>query len=335
MAAPTNILHIQGREENPPKVVRIDGPSVRVGRGRSCEVRLDESRLAEVQCILRRETDGWRIQPVGPSGMLSIYGEPIGRTRHLDVNTPLRVGDFWLTLREPASEPTGDFDDPIVVEAEPFSLLERDEPSPLDILDPQPVARSAEVPVAEAEVLRAIEPQAPPTATDLPVRERPDEREWEARWRAVGERLKRSSHLRTSSQIPPMARPIPRPSTSPSVPRIPMVEEASGSRRLGETTRSEAAAPTPRTSRLLRTSIERERGFAASPLPDRGPSRRAEPPAHTSFHGAVPEPACPVEPIREADSPSRAFEEFSAFVEAGVGPACLRPWRGSDPETPW
>ena len=86
------------RGETTARVLDLSGPSVRVGRGPRCEVRLNESALADVQCLLRRRGQSWQVQPVGPPGRLSIEGRAVEHARPLPLGVPLLVGDTWLTI---------------------------------------------------------------------------------------------------------------------------------------------------------------------------------------------------------------------------------------------
>ena len=74
-------LHIRSRDGRSTRIVALSEPSVRIGRGRSCEVRLDEPALAEVECLLRRRGESWHLQPVQPDGRLTIDGRPADRPR--------------------------------------------------------------------------------------------------------------------------------------------------------------------------------------------------------------------------------------------------------------
>lgn len=92
-------LYIQAHDDTEPQVRELTGMSVRIGRGPTCEVRLDDPGLAEVQCLLRRRGMSWYVQPVGPSGRLQMEGRLVEHQRPLPLGVSLRVGEAWLTLR--------------------------------------------------------------------------------------------------------------------------------------------------------------------------------------------------------------------------------------------
>ena len=98
-----------------PRVLELAGPSIRIGRGTRCEVRLGEPSLAEVQCLLQRRGVSWHIQPVGPPGRIHLGGRPVDQSRPLPLGVPLQVGDAWLTLRSGgvATAPHRPFDTPL------------------------------------------------------------------------------------------------------------------------------------------------------------------------------------------------------------------------------
>lgn len=98
------VLHIRRQGDTAARVLELTGPSVRVGRGAGCEVRLDQDGLADVQCLLRRQGRNWQVQPVGPPGRIELQGRAVEQSRSLPLGVPLRVGDAWLTLAP--AEPT-------------------------------------------------------------------------------------------------------------------------------------------------------------------------------------------------------------------------------------
>ena len=55
------------RPEQAPGLYDLVRSPVRVGRGPRCEIRLHTDEIADVQVIIRRETDHWRLHPVGPA----------------------------------------------------------------------------------------------------------------------------------------------------------------------------------------------------------------------------------------------------------------------------
>ena len=91
-------LHIRARGSRATRIVALAGPTVRIGRGRPCEVRLEDPRLAEVQCLLRRRGQGWHLQPLGVPGPLTIDGRTVDGPRPIPMGTTLRLLECWLTL---------------------------------------------------------------------------------------------------------------------------------------------------------------------------------------------------------------------------------------------
>lgn len=111
-------LHIQSHESGTSRVREISGLTVRIGRGPQCEVRLEGPTLADVQCLLRRRGTIWFVQPVGPSGLLTLDGLPVEHQRPLPPGAILSVGPYALALRltSTGQAPVGSFERPIEVD---------------------------------------------------------------------------------------------------------------------------------------------------------------------------------------------------------------------------
>ncbi len=120
----TLYLQIESRERVASRVLTFASPSLRIGRGVSCEIRLIDPTLAEVECLLRRRGETWHVQPLNNLGRVSIDGRAVEHLRALAIGVPLRVGEHVLTLRSPVStRPSyGDFGVPIPVGPSPASV---------------------------------------------------------------------------------------------------------------------------------------------------------------------------------------------------------------------
>jgi hypothetical protein len=221
----TTFLHIRSNDESASRVLELCEPSVRVGRGSQCEIRLREPALAEVQCFLRKRGQSWHVQPVGPSGRLSIEGRPIESSVALAPGVPLRVCDHWLTLRPAGAEAAGlgSFSSPIPVE--PVEVR------PTETLSLPPVddARVAEA-AADAERVRQDRIRADQEQRELWAKRRRDELRWAARWQAAAEAVRaRAAQAAPKRPVrdtePPRTTATARPAQSE--PRIPVGPRAS------------------------------------------------------------------------------------------------------------
>lgn len=191
----STFLHIQARGSSASRVMELTGGSVRVGGGAQCEARLMETSRPEVLCVIRRRGEGWQVQPLGPPGRVAINGIPIERPRPLPFDVPLRVGGHILTLHIPDSESpnVGSFRDPIAiipesVETEPVAVPAAGEvevnPPPRDTVEASNLSREEE---------RLARWQASLERRERWLKARREERKWEHRWRAAGERLRARS----------------------------------------------------------------------------------------------------------------------------------------------
>jgi tetratricopeptide (TPR) repeat protein len=181
----TTFLHIRSNDELTTRVLELSGASVRIGRGSQCEIRLREPALAEVQCFLRRRGDSWHVQPVGPSGRLSIEGKAVETSVPLGLGVPLRVCDHWLTIQPETAEVAGlgSFDTPIPVTPVEIGRPEAVEPQPVD----DPRTRES---TAEADRIRLQRLQADQDQRERSLKRRRDELRWAARWQAAAQSVR-------------------------------------------------------------------------------------------------------------------------------------------------
>ncbi|RUL88155.1 FHA domain-containing protein [Tautonia sociabilis] len=221
-------LHIRARDGRATRIVPLSASSVRVGRGRSCEIQLDEPSLAEVECLLRRRGDSWHLQPVQPSGLLTVDGRPADRPRPLPMGATLRLADRWLTLLpteddpEPLpltpSAPEADADD----NADVGTGTGTDSDSDRDV-PPSPSSESSDPACSRAETLEGRREELARWEARLKQRERwltdrLHERQWEARWRAAGSSLR--NRPRPGADAPRPQPSSPRPTPAPPTPRL-------------------------------------------------------------------------------------------------------------------
>ncbi|MFO0960535.1 MAG: FHA domain-containing protein [Isosphaeraceae bacterium] len=157
----TTVLEVHEPSSSQARTLELGAPSVRIGRGPQCEVRLGEPSLAEVQCLLRRRGDTWHVQPVGPPGYLSIRGRPVESQRPLPLGEPMKVGDHWLRLSR--------------LRDEDLERARTVAPPPAPVPAPPAPARSVE----PAESPRASKPARVPASRLIPPR--PEDRRWEGR----------------------------------------------------------------------------------------------------------------------------------------------------------
>lgn len=214
----TLFLHIETRGAPAPRVLPLPVGSVRVGRGKQCEVRLGEPSLADIECVLRLRGETWYVQPLGNPGHVSIDGRPIQHLRILAPGVPLKVGEHQLTLR-PTSAAVGglgSFEVPIPVGPapgprssgvgnDPSRLGERSYDDPIRTA----ASRAQEVADAVREVSRGDG-----ITRERWTRDAGDGRMWEARWRAA------ASNLRSRMPSPPIG-PLPAEEIAPDRERPP------------------------------------------------------------------------------------------------------------------
>ena len=249
----STFLHIQGRGDSTVRMLELPLGPVRIGRGPHCEVRLGDPDLVEVQCMLRRRGNTWHFQPVGPPGHVWIDGRAADQQRPLPLGVPFRVGEHWLTLRpaDSATNDWGSFEAPITVEPASPALetpaLEtpaREEPAPAP---ERPAASST--PVDNEERLRRWEARLDQRERWL--KDRQEERRWEARWKSAGESIRtRSTPPASTPPTPRRTPPPPSPASAPVIPpRSPQTPPVA---RIIEPRKSEplrrVTDPTPRPS---------------------------------------------------------------------------------------
>jgi hypothetical protein len=326
----TTQLQIQGADTDATRVVELTGAAVRIGRGAVCEVRLPESSLADVQCILRLRGSSWQVQPIGPSALMSLDGKPLDELRPFLPGVTLRVGSFQLSLgadegaaylspidvtgrvaTAPLIEsPRGD-----IATSLPSPETEVDRSSPLSI-------REGEAPAAPGPGKARQEPRPPiglekgsaEEAQRVPswearveqrerwLQSRKDEKKWEARWRAAGESLK--SRSASAGSRPEPSKPQPR---RVEVSRDPAQTAEPASRRSGLTRPTPVPiAPPARTAPPRPVEPPQSRRLVTLPTPDEPePQARLEPPPASTAMVALPTPtpsiprqiAPPVEPV--------------------------------------
>ncbi|CAN5904123.1 hypothetical protein BH23PLA1_BH23PLA1_08220 [soil metagenome] len=216
-------LHIRTRELRATRVLALTGPSLRIGRGAQCELRLADPALAEVHCLLRRRGESWYVQPVGPPGQITMDGRAVEHQRPLPMGVVLRVGEHWLTLRPTGAEPTEE-PGPEVLASEVVGDW-TEEPTLARVADADQSARSPEqVQQSPAPAVADKEPRQEHLArweTRLQQRERwleerQSEKLWEARWRAAGQTLRSQATTRTQTTVLPSPTPSPSPSFRPA-----------------------------------------------------------------------------------------------------------------------
>lgn len=321
----TACLHIQARESDPIRVVELPGTSVRIGRASFCEVRLAEPDLADEECRLRRKGGGWQLVPSRAAGFVWIDGRSVEETCTLPFDVPFRVGEHWLTLRSSgASAPDwGAYRAP--------GPLERPRPSTPAApreglrLEPlgDPIATVVEFRPATAHVVddrTSTQPYSPPEPDRLsrwkerqepqPSRGRvaQEEKRWEERWRAAGERLR--AKAQPASPVSPPAAPAPASTPAPPspAPRDPITRrrESFGGAGLRE-------APSARFGKVAR---EVEPAAPPAPLLPRTP----QPPAPVAPVVPPPAPSLPKTDLRRYVAPAAVPREDPAAFDWSAAP---------------
>ena len=211
----TACLHIQARDTDPIRVVELPGVSVRIGRASYCEVRLAEPDLAEEECRLRRRGGTWHLVPMRPPGSVWLDGHSVEQPCPLPYDIPFRVGEHWLTLRSSstAAPEWGAYHLPIPVELPPaiplapeeFRTESRHPRTPEE--DGSRKALRADRPPLGDDLERLARWQARQEQRESWLKARQEDRRWQERWKAAGERLRGRSE---SPASPPGPRPPPR-----------------------------------------------------------------------------------------------------------------------------
>jgi tetratricopeptide (TPR) repeat protein len=301
-------------------MIELTAGPVRIGRGAHCEVRLTDPGLGDVQCMLRRRGSTWHYQPVGPAGQVWIDDHGSDHQRPLPLGVPFRVGEHWLVLRpaDSAFNDWGSFDTPISVE--PVA-----EPEPTPTPNPGSSPPPAPLPDEAAERLRRWEARL--DQRERMLKDRQDERRWEARWKSAGETLRARSTPPTPSPTPPPRKPVTpnrheptrpstgrmpeRPSQTPPVARIIEPRPSTSPRRYPEPITPRATPP----REVIRPAADRP-PVAVEPRAveaERTPVAVSPPAAPTSRALVILAPR--LEPAREASptppsepSPTLTFE---------------------------
>ncbi len=192
----TACLHIQSHESDPIRVVELPGVSVRIGRGSYCEVRLPEPSLAEEECHLRRRGSTWHLVPVASPCAITIEGRAVERPRPLPYGMPLRAGDHWLTLRPVGASPPewGHAQAPTAIEVPSVAALAPEVPRPVPQREPGPGGTD------DADHLASWR-----SRQESLLRASQEEKRWEARWKAVGEKLRSGAPTHVSRPAAPAA----------------------------------------------------------------------------------------------------------------------------------
>lgn len=76
---------------------------VRIGRGPRCEIRLYSDDIADVQAILRRDGDCWKIHPVGPGKDCQVNQKPLVDAVNLTAGSRFTIGHVQFELADPDS----------------------------------------------------------------------------------------------------------------------------------------------------------------------------------------------------------------------------------------
>ena len=224
MAAATSYLQIRTGDEETARVLELTSHSIRVGRGIQCEVRLNQVGLGDIQCMIRRRGDDWQFQPVGPPGRIWIDGRPADGQQPLPTGAVLQVGRFRLTihLSDPNRQQPGSFDAPIPVGAETIDLppVAAQSPEPSTPPEPTPQPESTPEPDPSTADDRVKRWQSRLDQRDQWLKDRQNEKRWEARWKAAGETIRARSTPPSSAAAgaPPGNAPTSPPpeQTSPS-----------------------------------------------------------------------------------------------------------------------
>lgn len=307
-------LHIRARNSRATRIVSLTEANVRIGRGRSCEVRLDDPALAEVECLLRRRGNTWHLQPVEASSSLTLDGRPADAPRPVPMGSTLRLADRWLTLLptmdapdlDPEPDPTLAPETQVVNAIEPEQETSRpDEPPPVSSSDPLD-QQKAEVARLEARLKQR----------ERWLKDRLHERQWEARWRAAGASIKNRER--------PVGQPEPRSRTASAPLKATVAPEPSLRAR-----REPVAPVAPRYERPTPSEPP-----AYPPPANRTQPKAAPRPSSTEAEPTRPEVSEP--PMAEAPPQSRALrvtEEIEP-IEALLRSVTPDPELASESEEP-
>jgi tetratricopeptide (TPR) repeat protein len=297
-------LHIQARDADLIRVVEIPGTSVRIGRASYCEVRLSEPEVADEECLLRRRGGTWHLVPVARSRHVMLGEQPVERPLPIPFGMSFQVGEHRLTLQATSDGPGrwGSFQRPIPLEVpsvEATPLDEAEPPRRAPVPEPEPGPAGF-----EDEQERLTRWQTRHEQRESWLRTRQEERRWEERWKAAGERLRARSSSATATSAP-------RPGPAPGIPAEP------GADRIASSTHNPL-----RTRKVIRRSVPitplATNGAAPALAPEPViPPRARHQPVTASDWGAIPVPpradlpSASVNPSRE---PSTKIEPATVEV---------------------
>lgn len=202
-------LHIQVRESGVIRVLEIPWISVRIGRARFCEVRLEEEDLPEQVCRLQRRGRLWHLIPFSSKALLFVQDEPVYAPCALPMNLPFRIGSVVLTLRQnqvanPSGKEFGREKNQSTGTTDTEYSFDRSERLVADF-----ARMRTEIPAVEYfQVTRVAE--SSPTLVDrishisMRTPGEPLENPWVGRWQAAADRLyKRNSYTAGENPVRP------------------------------------------------------------------------------------------------------------------------------------
>ncbi|MEW4570346.1 FHA domain-containing protein [Tautonia sp. JC769] len=297
-------LHIRARNSRATRIVSLTEASVRIGRGRSCEVRLDDPALAEVECLLRRRGNTWHLQPVEASSSLTLDGRPADGPRPVPMGSTLRLADRWLTLLPTMDGPEDEAATMVDPEGQKVIPIEP-VPEPRPPADGPPDPSSDPLDRQKAEVARL---EARLKQRERWLKDRLYERQWEARWRAAGASIKNRERpagqpaeprsRAGSAPLRPAVAPEPslRARREPVAPAAPRYDRPVPSEPPSYPSPLARPQPTtPAASRVSPAEVEPTRSETGEP-----PAAEA-PPESRSLR--MTEPVVPVEALLESPAP--------------------------------
>ena len=266
-------LQIQGQDADPVRVVGLTGGLVRIGRGPSCDVRLNEADIADEECRLRRRGDAWQLVPARSATTLRFDGRIVAAPRSIAYGVPFQVGGLSLTLHPAAAS---------------AAAWSHSPPS----ADPSPSAAAPGTGSELADDHRG-DWQAPPVPHDRWLQTHRETKRWESQFRAAGEKL-RAAEARPAPAPDATPRPSPTPSATlrasglarPSAVAVrePLTRRAEFRPRPAATT----IPPLPK----LATRPEAHRSLPI-PLATAAPAPPPTPPLVAPIEAAAPSPRSP------------------------------------------
>lgn len=197
-------LYIQTNAAAPTRVIDVPWFSMRIGRARFCEVRLDEPGVPEVACRLQRRGRDWQLIPSGPSGSITLRDEAVDAPCLLQLDEPFAIGSVVLTLRLNQSAEWDPAAGQPVLNTERWSSQKREPRPSLKGRDVEP-DRARPMDQSYLDVIRKSA-QSLTTQVDPPGREvavRPADNSWKARWSAASAYLRAVDCQRLNSDHRP------------------------------------------------------------------------------------------------------------------------------------